>query len=132
LLAATNVPIQLVPGPLGQLHPSSVLLPSGELVVVYVGLAGIMAKRGTPSALATAPEFAVATTTLIDRQPFAILSGDFVIFFLLHATTAATDTGPGTLQYRRWRHTNTNNPFDMAAQQLSAANTIQYDGSFSA
>ncbi|MFI6324353.1 DUF6519 domain-containing protein [Nonomuraea sp. NPDC050556] len=121
--AATTLPVQVTPGPVAHAFPASVALPGGDLIVVYE-TAGqdIFAKRGTPQALAGATEFAVASAATTDRQPFAVLSGEVVVFLWQQIAGAAR-----TWLYRRWRHA-TNTFVDATAQQLSAATAALLSG----
>ncbi|AQA24535.1 hypothetical protein BTZ20_0515 [Rhodococcus sp. MTM3W5.2] len=121
--AATNLPVQVTPGPTAHAFPDSVTLPNGDLVVAYeTGALDISARRGTPAALASAPEIAVATTATTDRQPHAVLAGDLVVFFWLQVGATRT------WHFRRWRHTDSTF-VDTSAQQLSATNAAVHSGS---
>lgn len=98
-------------------------LPTGELVVAYeTGSTDIVARRGTPSALAGAAEIPVAAAVTTDRQPYAVLAGNLVVFFWLQLGATRT------WMYRRWRHTD-NTFVDAGPQQLSATNATVLSGS---
>jgi hypothetical protein len=123
--AATNPPQQITPGPLAHALPSTVVLPAGDLVVVYeTSQQDIHFKRGTPTTLVAAIQTDVATATgVAKRQPFAVLAGDLVIFFW-HQGQGTPDR---RWQYRRWRHLD-NTWIDNAPQQHSATNAASASG----
>jgi hypothetical protein len=125
LTAATNPPQQLTPGPLAHALPSTVVLPTGDLVVVYeTAQQDIHFKRGTPTTLVAATQSDVATAAgVVKRQPFAVLAGDLVIFFWHQGQGAPNPHW----QYRRWRHLD-NTWIDNAPQQLSATNAASAAG----
>ncbi len=125
-LAATNLPVAITSGPAAHAAPSCVLLPGDDLVVVYeTAQQDIAAKRAAPNNLATAAEITVAATSgVAERQPFAVLAGDLVVFFWQQVTTSPTTR---TWQYRRWRHVD-NTFVDSAPQQLTATNATLLSG----